>query len=512
MKRGLMLAACIVALLAPAGCERRDPEVVIGSKSFTESVILGEALRLLVQDAALPARHQRGLGGTRLVYNALVNGDLDAYVEYTGTLSNEIFAAARTTDRAGLERLLAADGIVLAGPIGFQNNYALGMRASEATRLGVERISDLAGHPSLVLRFSSEFMDRADGWPGLRAAYDLPQRDVRGVEHDLAYRALAAGDADITDVYTTDAEIAYYDLRALVDDRDYFPRYEAVLLYRADIETRVPGAAVALRRLVGKIDAAQMVALNAEVRLEGGSEAEAASRFLSEHLGKAATTHATGRVDRLLQRTREHVLLVVVSLLASVLVAIPLGIVAARFRRLGQAVLATVGIGQTIPALALLVFMVPMFGIGAGPALVALFIYALLPIVRNTHAGLTGITPSLREAAEALGLPPGARLLRIELPLALPTILTGIKIAAVINVGGATLGALVGAGGYGQPILTGIRLDDTALILEGAVPAALLAIVVHGLFEMLERTLVPRGLRLVATAPARQAASRGATG
>lgn len=498
MTRGLLLAACLSALLAAAGCERRDPEVVIGSKTFTESVILGETMRLLVQDAGLPAQHRRGLGGTRLVYNALVKGDLDAYVEYTGTLSNEIFAASQPQDDASLERLLAADGVVMAGPIGFQNNYALGMRASEAARLGVTRISDLASHPDLVLRFSSEFMDRADGWPGLQAAYDLPQRDVRGVQHDLAYRALAAGDAHITDVYTTDAEIAYYDLRALVDDRDHFPRYAAVLLYRADLETRVPGAVEALRRLLGEIDATQMVALNAQVKLEGVSETAAATGFLTEHVGELAAAQATGRLDRLLQRTREHLVLVIVSLLAGVLVAVPLGVVAARFDRLGQAVLAMVGIGQTIPALALLVFMVPLFGIGAGPALVALFVYALLPIVRNTHAGLTGIPPTLREAAEALGLPPAARLLRIELPLALPTILAGIKTAAVINVGGATLGALVGAGGYGQPILTGIRLDDTALILEGAVPAALLALAAQGLFEKLERAVVPRGLRLSA--------------
>lgn len=493
------VVAAVCALLVTAGCASRDPEVVIGSKTFTESVILGEALRLLVEDAGLPVRHRRGLGGTRLVYNALANGELDAYVEYTGTLANEIFAGSGTMDRAALEQRLATDGIVLAGPIGFQNNYALGMRSSAVARLGVERISDLASHPELVLRFSSEFMERADGWPGLQAVYGLPQRDVRGVEHELAYRALAGGDADVTDVYTTDAEIAYYELHTLVDDREYFPRYEAVLLYRADLEQRAPGAAAALRRMLGSIDESQMIALNAEVKLEGVREREAAARFVRTRIGGLGTVDAPGRLERLTQRTREHLVLVVVSLLAGIAVAVPLGILAARRRRLGQAVLAVVGIGQTIPALALLVIMVPIFGIGAGPALVALFVYALLPIVRNTHAGLTGIPPLLREAAEALGLPHRPRLLRIELPLALPTILAGIKTAAVINVGGATLGALVGAGGYGQPILTGIRLDDTALILEGAVPAALLAIAVQGAFELLERAVVPRGLRLAHT-------------
>ncbi|MGD2113086.1 MAG: ABC transporter permease, partial [Gammaproteobacteria bacterium] len=146
--------------------------------------------------------------------------------------------------------------------------------------------------------------------------------------------------------------------------------------------------------------------------------------------------------------------------------------------------------------LALFVFMIPLLGIGGPPAIVALFLYSLLPIIRNTYAGLRDIPPAIIESAEALGLPARARLRLVELPLATRAILAGIKTAAVINVGTATLGALIGAGGYGQPILTGIRLDDTALILQGAIPAAVLALLVQGLFELVERRLLPRGLRL----------------
>ena len=135
-------------------------------------------------------------------------------------------------------------------------------------------------------------------------------------------------------------------------------------------------------------------------------------------------------------------------------------------------------------------------GIGGPPAVVALFLYSLLPIVRNTCTALTEIPPPLREAALALGLPSTARLRYIELPMAMPSILAGIKTSAVINVGAATLGALIGAGGYGQPILTGIRLDDTGLILEGAIPAAGLALLVQGFFDLIERIAVPKGLRL----------------
>jgi osmoprotectant transport system permease protein len=142
-------------------------------------------------------------------------------------------------------------------------------------------------------------------------------------------------------------------------------------------------------------------------------------------------------------------------------------------------VLGLTGAIQTIPALALLVFMIPWFGIGAWPAIAALFLYSLLPIVRNTHLGLRAIPGDVRESAIVLGLPAAARLRLVELPLAAPSMLAGVKTAAVINIGTATLGALIGAGGYGEPILTGIRLDDMELILEGAVPAALLALLVH---------------------------------
>jgi len=159
-------------------------------------------------------------------------------------------------------------------------------------------------------------------------------------------------------------------------------------------------------------------------------------------------------------------------------------------------VIGLTGILQTVPSLAMFVFMIPVFGIGTWPAIAALFLYSLLPIVRNTHAGLVGIAPELRESAAAMGLPRGVRLRRIELPLATRSILAGIKTAAVINVGTATLAALIGAGGYGQPILTGIRLDNISLILEGAIPAAILALLAQGVFEGIERWLTPRGLRL----------------
>jgi osmoprotectant transport system permease protein len=150
-----------------------------------------------------------------------------------------------------------------------------------------------------------------------------------------------------------------------------------------------------------------------------------------------------------------------------------------------------------LPALALLGFLLVLLRrTGPVPAIVALYLYSLLPIVRNTYAGLSDVPLQVRESAEALGLSPFARLYLIELPMASRSILAGIKTSAVINVGFATLGGLIGAGGYGQPIITGLSKNDYALILEGAVPAVLMALAVQGLFEVAERFLVPRGLRL----------------
>jgi osmoprotectant transport system permease protein len=499
-------AICLSALLAwpvatsggqvPAPSPA-DAPVVIGSKDFTESVVLGELGRLVARARGVEVRHRHSLGGTRILWRALVEGDIDAYPEYTGTLTHELLDdVPAAADIALLRSRLKQYGIGITGALGFNNTYALGMREDEARQLGITTISVVAAHPELRLAFSNEFMDRADGWPGLKAAYHLPMT-ARGMDHALAYRALASGAIDVADLYRTDAEIASYHLRVLQDDRGYFPRYDAVYLYRLDLQTRAPKFVSALNGLAGTIDAAQMRAMNKAVKIDGKSETSAAAQFLGVEADADGGNLFWARMARY---TVQHLMLVGISLSLAIMLAVPLGIFAARRRRLGQVVLGMTGILQTVPSLALFVFMIPVFGIGAKPAIAALFLYSLLPIVRNTHAGLVGITPSLLESAAALGLPPHIRLWRVELPLALRSILAGVKIAAVINVGTATLGALIGAGGYGQPILTGIRLDDIGLIMQGAIPAALLALVMQGAFELIERVLTPRGLRLRAKA------------
>lgn len=486
-----MSARVVVAVLLLL-CSLGAPaaQVTVGSKNFTEAVILGDIATAAGKRDGVDVQHRAQLGGTRILWRALETGQIDVYAEYTGTLAQELLQLPKASP-AELRAALDARGLAMTQSLGFQNTYAFGMRRARAQALGITTLSELARHPGLKIGLSNEFMQRADGWPGVRAAYALPQA-ATGLDHDLAYRALHSGAIEVTDLYSTDAEIAYYNLQVLRDDRHYFPEYQAVFLYRKDLAQRAPQMLRTLQSLQGRIDEAAMQQLNAQVKLERKRESAVAAQWL----GVKLVSDTASRISRLWRYTGEHLALVGSSLGLALLIALPLGVLAARRPRLGQVVLSLTGVLQTLPSLAVFVFMIPLFGIGAKPAIAALFLYSLLPIVRNTHAGLTSIPRELRQTAEAIGLPAWTRLWRIELPLARRTIVAGIQTAAVINVGTATLGALIGAGGYGQPILTGIRLDAIGLILEGAVPAALLALLVQAVFEGLERWATPRGLRL----------------
>jgi len=488
----------LLPLLPGCSAPAKKP-VVIGAKKFTESVILAEMGTQLARAGGAESRGD-DLGGTPALWLALTQGDIDAYPEYTGTIRRQILKG----DPPDLAAALAVHGVRISKPLGFRNNYALGMRKDVAAAKGITSISHLRAHPELRCGFIHEFLDRPDGWPGVKKHYVLSHTSVQGMNHTLAYRALVEKAIDLTEVYTTDGEIAQYDLLVLNDDQNFFPAYEAVWLYRADLADRHPKVVEQLLRLEGHISEPQMQQMNCLAQGEQKKdEREVAGEFLNQSLGITNTPASTASADgslagRLAETTYEHLRLVVPSLLAAVLVAVPLGVIAARRPRLGNMILATTGVLQTIPSLALLLFMIPvmMFLVGKGtgppPAIAALFLYSLLPIVRNTHSGLTGIPGTLRESAEALGLPPLAKLWRVELPLAAPMILAGVRTAAVINVGTATLGGFIGAGGYGRPILRGIDKFDIPLMLEGAIPAAVLALVIEAVFGLVERFFARR--------------------
>jgi osmoprotectant transport system permease protein len=505
-------AALALALSTLLLCPCRAAEPLrIGSKRFTESTILGE---ILLQTAAPigPAVHIPSMGNTAILAAALRSGSIDLYPEYLGTIELEILHHAHAgATLAQIDAELAREGLGVAIPLGFENSYGIGVRADTARTLGLRTISALAAQPQLRAGLSHEFLGRADGWPGLARRYGLhPQVD--GLDHGLAFEALAQGRVDLIDIYTTDAKIARYGIAVLEDDRGYFPRYDAVVLYRRDAVLRYPAAWRALARLQGRIDAARMIALNAQAETGHQSAAEIARGFLATlAAGSAAssmalptassasssttTAHAAGFADRLFgpdlwPLTIEHLRLVAAAVLLATAVGIPLGVLAARLRRAGPFILAAVSALQTIPALALLAALIPLLGaIGAAPTLVALFLFALLPIVRNTTVGLHAVAPSLREAATALGARPAACLWLVELPLAAPVIVAGIRTAAVISVGTATIGAFVGAGGYGQRIAIGLALNDNSMLLAGALPAAALALLLEFVFSMAERRM-----------------------
>jgi len=484
--------ALALGLAVMPGKAQQERTLVVGGKNFNEGYLLSEIMAQTLEAHGFRVQRKFGLGGTLVCFTALVSGELDAYPEYTGTIAKAIFKLEQRVPADSLRRLLATrHGIRMLPGFGFNNTYVLAMQRKKAQQLGIRRMSDLRQHPGLKLGFSSEFLNRPDGWIGLQRVYSLPQRP-RGMEHGLAYIAIENGEIDCTDAYSTDGDIAKYDLLLLEDDRRFFPEYLAVPLVRADL----PEAAVqALRQLAGKIDAPAMQRLNAQVIVDGRSFAAVAADFLRETGLVQGRERARDSAWALLwRRTLVHIELTVVALLASMLVAIPTGILVFRRRRLARLVTYASGLLQTIPSIALLAFMIPLFGIGPVPAIVALFLYALLPILRNTVIALFSVDPLLKKVAVGMGMTTWQKLRFVELPLAMPTILAGIRTAAVINIGTATLAAFIGAGGLGEPIVTGLALNDPHLILQGAIPAALLAILVEVLFEIVEKLAIPAHL------------------
>jgi osmoprotectant transport system permease protein len=493
----ILLAA--PAPLAEAGLER---PIVIGCKQDVEGQVLAEIMAQLLENRGYTVERRFSLGGTLICFEALKRGAIDVYPEYSGTIEQAILQIPGPVSHAQMrEQLGTKFKLEMLDFFGFSNAYALAMNGATAERLGLKHISDLNQHPELRFVFSNEFKNRADGWLGLRQAYGLAAEPV-GMEHALTYGAINEGKVDVTDAYSTDGDLKKFKLVLLEDDRRFFPAYLAMPLVRAEMDD---SAKRVLEELAGTMTADEMQSLNQSVQ-EKKSLPYIAAQFLrskglltgqrAHQRGDGATVVAERAIDWpfLLQCTLTHVKLTLFALLAGIAVAIPLGAVIYRLGALSRPVLYVAGVLQTIPSIALLAFMIPVFGIGVRPAVGALFLYSLLPILNNTVTALLSIDPVLRKVSVGMGLTAWQRLRYIELPLAAPTILIGIKTAAVINIGTATLAAFIGAGGLGEPIVTGLALNDPGLILQGAVPAALLAVLTELAFELLQRFLVPRHL------------------
>lgn len=487
--------ACLV--LAPAVMAKQAEPVRVASKNFAENYLLAEIVAQLLEGQGITVERAFGLGGTLICYQALLNDEIDLYVEYTGTLSQAILQRPEVTGREELNAVIAERGLHLMPQLGFNNTYAIAVRRQLAESLGLRNIGDLAEYPELRLVFSHEFLERGDGWPGLSKRYALPH-SVEGIEHALAYQAIADGAIDATDAYSTDGELSRYPLRVLEDDLAYFPAYMAAPLVRSEWLQGAPVAAQSVRRLAGLMDAAAMQRLNAEVAVSDKSYVEVASEFIDSNrkalglegrvLRSATATFWADMAGHVIR----HLQLTGLALGAAIFIGLILSLAVFSNRRLADAVVYFCGLLQTVPSLALLALMIPVFGIGFTPAVVALFLYSLLPIVRNAVTALATVDPTLVRVSEALGLSRWQQLRYLRVPLSLPMIFAGIRTAAVISIGTATLAAFIGAGGLGEPIVVGLSLNDTDMILRGAIPAAMLAILAEFLFAALQKR-VSRG-------------------
>ena len=490
-----VLWACV--FIAISVHANQSKPVRVASKNFSENYLLAEIVAQLLEGEGIAVERAFGLGGTLICYQALLNEEIDLYVEYTGTLSQAILQRPELTGRDELNAAISDRGIRLLPRLGFNNTYAIAVRRQLAEALELRNIGDLAKHPQLRLVFSHEFLERGDGWPGLSKRYGLQHR-VEGIEHALAYQAIADGAIDGTDAYSTDGELSRYPLRVLEDDLAYFPAYMAAPLARADWLREAPVAAAWVRRLADVIDAEAMQRLNAEVAVNDKSYAQVASEFLdakqqtlglSERVAQRPTatlwTETSGHVVRHLQLTG-------LALGAAIFIGLAISLVVFSKPRLANTVVYFCGLLQTVPSLALLALMIPIFGIGFTPAVVALFLYSLLPIVRNAVTALSTVDLTLVRVSTALGLSRWQQLRHLRLPLSLPMIFAGIRTAAVISIGTATLAAFIGAGGLGEPIVVGLSLNDTDMILRGAIPAAMLAILAEFLFAAVQKR-VSRG-------------------
>jgi osmoprotectant transport system permease protein len=510
--RRLMFGATL-AFAHAAAAQTTNRAVIVASKPFGESYVLAEMFSQLLEARGIRVDRRPGLGATEIAFRALRTNAIDVYPEYTGTGLLAILHETPNGDARGVFQRVSSEfrtryGVRWLAPLGFQNSYAIAVRRSTADSLRLRTLSDLARASSrLRAGLTADFVGRADGLPGLQRVYGMQLKDVRVLGPAVKYQALAGGQVDVIDGYSTDGLIARYDLVVLDDDKRFFPPYEASALVSPRLSAENPDALIALGELSGRINESFMRTLNKRVEVDGAAASDVARDALKT-LGLTSGTvgsnvrapvqergsfaqYVAAQRGVLARLAARHVELVAISLLIAIAIALPLGLMLERAARGAEGFIRSVGVLQTLPGIALLAFMIPLFGIGVVPAIVALVLYSLYPIVRNTYTGVRDADPAAVAAAHALGMTHAQILRQVRLPLAAPVIMAGIRTAAVIDVGTATLAAFIGAGGLGEPIVAGLALSDTRMILSGAIPAALLAVAVDVGLAIVERWATP---------------------
>ena len=490
--------------------------ITVGSKNFLENRLLAEMFAQLIENhTTLTVERRLGLAGTQICFQALTSGSIDLYPEYTGTGLMTILGKPAMQDPSQVLNHVRSEfrkrwNLWWLAPLGFDNSYALALRRDRAQTLNIQTITDLVSSaPILKAGFGYEFIERADGLPGLNQLYGLKFREVIGMQQAMKYQATDNGDIDVLDVYTTDGRLAVYDFVVLEDNRHFFPPYDAAALVRGETLEQHPELSQILSLLTHALSPERMRQLNLRIQEQGESiprvahDALRTLRLVEEDHQVAATlpqvsqsffSYMWEQRKPLLVRTGEHLGLAGLGLLLGIIVAIPIAFILERWRTGAETMIRLIGMSQTIPSIALLAFMIPLFGVGVLPAIMALWIYSLYPILRNTFSGLRDAAPSVVETGRALGMTEWQILRSVRLPLAAPTIMAGIRTAAIWTVGTATLAAFIGAGGLGVPIVSGLQLANVHVILSGALPATFLALLVDGLLGWIERWVRPQGL------------------
>lgn len=492
-----------------------QPQTVrIGAKNFTEQELLGELVAQLIErHTDLKVQRRFGLGGSDICHAALVGGELDLYVEYTGTAllnilkyqvihnGDEAFStvAKAYRDRYDLEWL---------PPIGFNNTYTITVRSATADELDLTTISDLRPRGGqLSGGFTSEFMERPDGYPGLHKLYGFKLNSTVDLEPGLMYQAVAQEQVDVICAFATDGRLTAYDLRVLDDDQHFFPPYDAAPIVRGELLRNHPEIRDALVALAGTICDDDMRQMNHAVDVLKQEPADVVRRWLNQREGQTSDHSRVASGDELApkpssfwalalerkaeigQKTLEHLILTVLGMLIAIALGVPIGVIIHRNVPARGPVLGAIEVVQTIPSLAMLAFLFAVYGLlGTIPAVTALVFYALLPIVLNTFTGLCQVPPQVIQAADGVGMSSGQRLWMVELPLAVPVTIAGIRAATVLTVGIATLCTYIGAGGLGDFIARGLARNDPRLTLLGAVPAAIMAVTLSLLIRLMEKS------------------------
>ena len=450
--------------------------VTIGSKAFSESIIISELLAIMLEkNHGFEVVRKHGLGGTQVAFEALKNGEIDVYPEYTGTGYVMLLGLSEKSTPEKIHEVVTEEfknrfQLIWSKPLGFNNTYALAVKDNHAKLGDISKISELKNFEKTIKYASPhEYFERADGHPAFVKHYSLnfPDSNVSAMEAGLMYKALANDLVDVGIVYSTDGRIDANNLTVLEDDLDFFPPYDAAFLTRKKALDKFPQLRESIEKLESSISESEMRKMNDQVDRLKLEAIDVAKNFLIDkgfiEGQKEELKTATGFFDYAIQRKAylgkvfaEHIYLSTVALILALCLSIPLGIFMTRSKKASQYIFPVLNTIQTIPSLALLGVLIPVIGIGIFPAILALFLYALLPLVRNTYTGIKGIDPDLVEASKGIGLTDFQILRHVELPIALPVIIAGVRTAAVIVIGTATLAALIGAGGLGDPVFRGI--------------------------------------------------------